>query len=83
LYDLPAGARQQLPHTPIEVCSPDADTVIFRRGDGMWDLSVCPVLLLVRKTSRQNAVWPLSPEPTLPYRSSAAPTTPGVPAWLR
>jgi hypothetical protein len=82
LYALPAGAWTQLPRTPIEVCSPDADTVIFRRGDDMWDLSVCPVLLLVRKTARPNAVWPVSPEPTLPYRNTAAPTTAEVAAWL-
>jgi hypothetical protein len=76
LYTLPAGARLQLPCTLIEVCSPDADTVIVQRGDGMWDLSVCPVLLLVRKATRPNAVWPVPPEPTLPYRT-------GAPAWLR
>jgi hypothetical protein len=69
-----------LPRTVIEVCSPDADTVIFQRGDGVWDLSVCPVLLLVRKPQRPNAVWPVSPEPTLPYRCQTAGE---VAAWLR
>jgi hypothetical protein len=48
----------------IEVCSPDRDALVYQRDDGVWDLSMVPALLLVRKVNRPAAVWPVTPLPS-------------------
>jgi hypothetical protein len=75
LQDLPRNRWVQLPGSVVEVCSPDRDVLIYRRDDGVWDLSVTSTLLLVRKANRPRAVWPITP---LPIRSGNDLVEPGM-----